>query len=429
MGENFKLRWNDHHSIFFSTAEALCQGDHLTDVTLSCGKREFSAHKLVLSICSTYFNELFTPKPENKNRPANGAAIVYLKDVDAHHMELLLNFMYRGEINVEEDELMDLIATARGLSIRGLSDSDEDTNSNENSSRQIPLPPPPSNNVPKNQPPKAVKRSKSPSQPSTSSAGASPVVDASAAKKIKHESPVVELAPEGYDDDSGGGDGESGAEEFANPDAVYAEGQEEYDIEEGEGDGMMFEGDLPHPEKQYAQDIVTEEAVSQWLLPRIQPEVARILPRIQPEVQPSSSQWLLPRIQPEVQPCSSREDLQYSSESEAEIQIINYIDHRVSENMSNSNVCDHCSKIFETEQNLIEHKNAVSASLLSFLRPEVVQPSNSEAEAEIQIVNYVDNAQNMSSNNCDHCSRVFETEENLLEHKKAVSASLRAAFF
>jgi len=320
--------------------------------------------------------------------------------------------MYRGEINVEEDELMDLIATARGLSIRGLSDSDEDTNSNENSSRQIPLPPPPSNNVPKNQPPKAVKRSKSPSQPSTSSAGASPVVDASAAKKIKHESSVVELAPEGYDDDSGGGGGASGAEEFANPDAVYAEGQEEYDIEEGEGDGMMFEGDLPHPEKQNAQDIVTEEAVSQWLLPRIKPEV---------------------KIEPEVQPCSSREDLQYSSESEAEIQIINYIDHNVSQNMSNSNnVCDHCSKIFETEQNLVAHKNAVSASLLSFLRPEVVQPSlesNSETEAEIQIVNYVDNAQNMSSNVCDHCSKVFETEENLLEHKNAVSASLIAAFF
>merc|ERR1712223_1257506 len=42
--------------------------------------------------------------------------------------------------------------------------------------------------------------------------------------------------------------GAGGAEEFANPDAVYAEGQEEYDIEEGEGDGMMYEGDLPHPE-------------------------------------------------------------------------------------------------------------------------------------------------------------------------------------
>ena len=257
MGENFKLRWNDHHSIFFSTAEALCQGDHLTDVTLSCGKREFSAHKLVLSVCSTYFNELFTPK-SNKNRPANGAAIVYLKDVDAHHMELLLNFMYRGEINVEETELMDLIATARGLSIRGLSDSDEDSNNtNENSSsRQIPPShPPPSNNVPKShQTSKAVKRSKSPSQPSTSS-GATPEIslEPSASKKIKQESAVVHHAApeviEAYDDDSGGGAGDE-AEEFENPEAVYVEGQEDqYNLEEGEGeDGMMYDGELPHPE-------------------------------------------------------------------------------------------------------------------------------------------------------------------------------------
>jgi len=263
MGENFKLRWNDHHSIFFSTAEALCQGDHLTDVTLSCGKREFSAHKLVLSVCSTYFNELFTPK-SNKNRPANGAAIVYLKDVDAHHMELLLNFMYRGEINVEEAELMDLIATARGLSIRGLSDSDEDSNeqevkhTNENSSsRQIPPShaPPSSNNVPKShQTSKAVKRSKSPSQPSTSS-GATPEIslEPSASKKIKQESAVVHHAApeviEAYDDDSGGG-AEDEAEEFENPEAVYVEGQEDqYNLEEGEGeDGMMYDGELPHPE-------------------------------------------------------------------------------------------------------------------------------------------------------------------------------------
>ena len=47
MGEDFRLKWNDHHNVFFSTAEQLCHGDHLTDVTLSCGDKEFSAHKLV----------------------------------------------------------------------------------------------------------------------------------------------------------------------------------------------------------------------------------------------------------------------------------------------------------------------------------------------------------------------------------------------
>lgn len=232
MGENFKLKWNDHHSIFFSTAEALCQGDHLTDVTLSCGKREFSAHKLVLSICSTYFNELFTPK--QKNRPANGAAIVYLKDVNPYHMEHLLNFMYRGEINIEEDELMDLLNTARGLQIRGLSDSVDESESDLIKPEQQAK-----HHVKNSNSSKAVKRVKTP-VPSTSSAA---VASSSAPppKKIKEEASVVVAEPhvEEYDvEDPGDGLQEE-----------YVEGQEEEYGDTGDGSDMMYDGgDLPAPE-------------------------------------------------------------------------------------------------------------------------------------------------------------------------------------
>ena len=55
MGENYNLKRN-----YNLMAEALDKVPHLSDVTLSCGKHEFSAHKLVLSMCSTYFKELFT---------------------------------------------------------------------------------------------------------------------------------------------------------------------------------------------------------------------------------------------------------------------------------------------------------------------------------------------------------------------------------
>ena len=57
--EDYCLKWNDHHSTFFSSAENLCVAQALTDVTLSAGKREFTAHKLVLSVCSGYFSGLF----------------------------------------------------------------------------------------------------------------------------------------------------------------------------------------------------------------------------------------------------------------------------------------------------------------------------------------------------------------------------------
>ena len=184
MGENFKLKWNDHHSIFFSTAEELCMEDNLTDITLSCGKQEFSAHKLVLSICSTYFKDLFAPRQNQKgnskylHRPASQAAIVYLKDVKPSHMELLLNFMYRGEIHVQEEELMDLLTTAKGLQIRGLSESElGEEESNHPSITAIPKNKTAEASSPlKTKKNKAVKRpSKEAQQPSTS-------------KKIKEES-------------------------------------------------------------------------------------------------------------------------------------------------------------------------------------------------------------------------------------------------
>ena len=120
--EDYCLKWNDHHTTFFSSAENLCHAQALTDVTLSAGKREFTAHKLVLSVCSGYFSGLFA---KASSRHDSRHAIVYLKDVEPRHMELLLSYMYRGEINVQESELYGLLATAKSLQIKGLTDSDE----------------------------------------------------------------------------------------------------------------------------------------------------------------------------------------------------------------------------------------------------------------------------------------------------------------
>ena len=206
MGEDFRLKWNDHHSIFFSTAESLCHGDHLTDVTLSTGDREFSAHKLVLSICSNYFNGLFTPKPDHKlrqRRPADGAAIVYLKDVDSKHLELLLSYMYRGEINVEESELMDLLTTAKSLQIKGLTEAEDETkpepnqqpmNLNQRSYSQVP-----SKKRPASKQTSAPKPSKSSYIPIMSTPQPQPS-SGPAAKKIKKESFEVPAIEEMYNE-------------------------------------------------------------------------------------------------------------------------------------------------------------------------------------------------------------------------------------
>jgi len=120
--ENFCLKWNDHHSVFFSNIESLCEKSFLTDVVLSAGGQMYPAHKLVLCICSTYFQELFF-KTQNPAMQFNNT-IIYLKDVDPTHLQLLLTYMYRGEVDVSENLLTDFLKTASGLRVRGLTETD-----------------------------------------------------------------------------------------------------------------------------------------------------------------------------------------------------------------------------------------------------------------------------------------------------------------
>ena len=107
-GEEFSLKWNDHSKVFFAGAEDLAEKQEFTDVTLAAGGKLITAHKMVLSICSPFFQRLFkqlgTVGPEK--------TVVYLKDVQPRHLDLLIQYMYRGEIKVEVGQpLSDLIRT------------------------------------------------------------------------------------------------------------------------------------------------------------------------------------------------------------------------------------------------------------------------------------------------------------------------------
>jgi len=138
--EEFLLKWNDHHNSFFSIVQDLCASELLTDVTLACGSGEpiiFEAHKLMLSVCSTFFRNILTRKRADRYQ---SHPIVFLKDVEPRHMEQLLQYMYRGEINVLQDDLGPLIETARALQVKGLADAPPGTGGQAPKKR--PSPPP-----------------------------------------------------------------------------------------------------------------------------------------------------------------------------------------------------------------------------------------------------------------------------------------------
>ncbi|XP_069942070.1 longitudinals lacking protein, isoforms H/M/V [Cherax quadricarinatus] len=112
------LRWNNHRSTFFHVLSTLHRKELYSDVTLACDGKFFPVHKMVLSVCSEYFEEMF--KQTDCKHP-----IIVLKDILHDDLEALLNYMYAGEANVVQSDLARLIKSAECLRIKGLAVPDE----------------------------------------------------------------------------------------------------------------------------------------------------------------------------------------------------------------------------------------------------------------------------------------------------------------
>ncbi|XP_064106266.1 protein bric-a-brac 1-like isoform X1 [Macrobrachium nipponense] len=135
--ELLSLKWNNHKSTFADILTILRDQEVFIDVTLACGGKQYPAHKFVLSTCSDYFKEMFTKNPCKH-------PIVFMKDVSARDLEALLDFMYRGEVNVPHHNLASLIKTAEGLQVKGLAVPDDPVHLRrpDRSSREVPTPRP-----------------------------------------------------------------------------------------------------------------------------------------------------------------------------------------------------------------------------------------------------------------------------------------------
>ncbi|XP_025412495.1 protein jim lovell-like [Sipha flava] len=104
----YSLRWNNHLVHMMDAIEVLLQNETLVDVTLVCEKTQFKAHKVVLSACSPYFQRLFSETPCKH-------PVIVLKDLPDWEMRAIIHFMYKGEINVGQEQLPLLLQAAETL--------------------------------------------------------------------------------------------------------------------------------------------------------------------------------------------------------------------------------------------------------------------------------------------------------------------------
>lgn len=113
--QQYCLRWNNHRSNLLTVFEELLQNSAFTDVTLAIDSgTTIRCHKIVLAACSTYFQNLFHELPSQQH------PIIILKDVKYSEMKAIMEYMYRGEVNVAQNELSDLLKIAQMLKVKGL---------------------------------------------------------------------------------------------------------------------------------------------------------------------------------------------------------------------------------------------------------------------------------------------------------------------
>ncbi|XP_075146851.1 uncharacterized protein LOC142221156 [Haematobia irritans] len=111
--DQYLLSWNNFHGNMCRGFHSLQKDEKMVDVTIAAGGKIFKAHKLVLSVCSPYFQQIFLENPSSH-------PILLMADVEASHMAGLLDFMYSGQVNVKYEDLPVFLKVAEAMKIKGL---------------------------------------------------------------------------------------------------------------------------------------------------------------------------------------------------------------------------------------------------------------------------------------------------------------------
>ncbi|CAH1727174.1 unnamed protein product [Chironomus riparius] len=117
----YSLRWNNYQNNLTDMFHELLNSEKFVDVTLACEHNSLKAHKVVLSACSSYFQKVLS---EN---PCKHPVIIMPPEVAFADLQFIIEFVYRGEIDVSEAELQSLIRTAEQLKIKGLCEINDQT--------------------------------------------------------------------------------------------------------------------------------------------------------------------------------------------------------------------------------------------------------------------------------------------------------------
>ena len=92
-------------------------------------KRQFKAHRIVLSACSSVFKSIINDLPHNNS-------VIYLKGIQYQEMESILEFMYLGVATFHQERMNEFLNVAISLEIKEISRNVDFDNQNAYNEKQ-----------------------------------------------------------------------------------------------------------------------------------------------------------------------------------------------------------------------------------------------------------------------------------------------------
>ena len=114
MSEKLCLQWNDFQENIKSAFGNLREDNDFTDVTLACEDgQQVEAHKVILAASSPFFQKLL-------GRNKHPHPLIYMRGMKSDDLLAIVDFLYRGEANVFQENLDSFLAVAEELQLKGL---------------------------------------------------------------------------------------------------------------------------------------------------------------------------------------------------------------------------------------------------------------------------------------------------------------------
>ena len=82
-------------------------------MTLVCENKQVEAHKVIIAACSPFFKSILRRNPHQH-------PLLYLKGVLYDDLVSVLHFMYKGEVNIAQEQLNSFLSVAEDLQVKGL---------------------------------------------------------------------------------------------------------------------------------------------------------------------------------------------------------------------------------------------------------------------------------------------------------------------